>query len=63
MSMWPRIKGKYLVRDARGNKYNIKTDNALEAIWEANKFPDIRTIENKRGEKNFYKDEGKWKIV
>ena len=59
-----QILGKYKVIDyTRPNMPStIVTDNAREAVWEANRKPDKRRIENVCGEKEFYRDEeGKWK--
>lgn len=64
-SHFERIIGKYKVVDyAKPNMPNsMLTDNPLEAMWEANKFP-TRVIENICGEREFYKDEnGKYKLV
>ena len=60
-----QIIGKYkVVEYSKPNKPNsMLTDNPLEAVWEANKFPH-REIENICGEREFYKDEnGKYKLV
>lgn len=58
-----QIIGKYVVTDqVVGNRYiHLVTDNPREAIWEANKFPDRRTVENLRGDREFYKESGRWK--
>lgn len=39
----------------------IYTDNALEAMWEANRKNG--TIINLCGEKQFYRDENRWRIL
>lgn len=56
-----KIKGKYNVIDARNGGSKIRTDNHLEALWEANKFPGVREIINVCGEKEFYREDGRWK--
>lgn len=57
------IIGKYKVIDRnKPNKpYSILTDNPLEAVYEANKFPN-RSIENICGEREFYIEDGKYKL-
>lgn len=40
---------------------HIYTDNALEAVWEANRKDG--TIVNICGEKQFVKEQDKWKIL
>ena len=65
-SHFERIIGKYKVVDfSKPNMNNtMLTDNPSEAIWEANKFPKTRRIENICGEREFYRDEtGKYRIV
>lgn len=60
------IIGKYKVIDFTKPNMpsSMLTDNPLEAVWEANKFPGRRKIENICGEREFYKDEtGKYKLV
>ena len=58
-----RIKGKYRVYDGRGSvEHPILTDNPREALWEANKFPWME-IKNICGERQFYKENGRWKMV
>jgi hypothetical protein len=60
------IIGKYKVIDFTKPNMpsSMLTDNPREAVWEANKFPDRRKIENICGEREFYKDEnGKYRIV
>lgn len=56
--------GKYEVVDVRYPKHisKIITDNPLEAVWEANKFPKTRTINNICGEAEIYQEDGKWKV-
>lgn len=64
-SRFEHIIGKYKVVDySKPNMPNsMLTDNPLEAMWEANRFPN-REIENICGEREFYKDEnGKYKLV
>lgn len=64
-SHFEHIIGKYKVVDySKPNMPNsMLTDNPLEAMWEANKFPN-RVIENICGEREFYKDENdKYKLV
>lgn len=59
------IIGKYKVVDySKPNMPNsMLTDNPLEAMWEANRFPN-REIENICGEREFYKDEtGRYRLV
>lgn len=59
------IIGKYKVIDyTKPNMPNsMLTDNAIEAMWEANRFPN-RVIENICGEREFYKDEtGRYRLV
>lgn len=59
------IIGKYLVTDyTRPNMPSrMYTDNAIEAMWEANRRPN-RVITNICGERQFYKDENnKYKLV
>lgn len=60
------IIGKYKVTDYTHKKrpYKMITDNPLEAMWEANKNPSVRVIENICGEREFYKDEtGRYRLV
>jgi len=61
----PRIKGKYLVTRKFANystSWQMHTDNAREAVYEANKAPGSTTINNICGEKEFYRDEtGRWR--
>lgn len=59
--MKPKIIGKYKITDPRGAIYTIRTDNPIEAVWEANKGSN-RTIHNICGEREFYKDADVWKI-
>lgn len=61
-----RVIGKYIVECGEhygkgGVRMRIKTDNPLEAVWEANKFPD-RSIINVCGEREIYQENGKWKV-
>lgn len=57
------IIGKYKVIDLNKPKQpsSMLTDNAREAVWEANRRPN-RIIENICGEKEFYHDESGWHI-
>ena len=59
------IIGKYIVECEHcgkgGARMKIKTDNPLEAVWEANKFPD-RNVINVCGEREIYQEDGKWKV-
>lgn len=57
-----KIKGKYQVVELNKLGGKIITDNPLEAVWEANKFPGLREIRNICGEVEFYKENGKYKI-
>lgn len=60
-----KIIGKYIVEDYTKPKQvnRMATDNAIEAMWEANKFPKRRII-NVCGEREFYQDEtGKYRLV
>lgn len=64
-SNFEHIIGKYKVVDySKPNMPNsMLTDNPLEAMWEANRFPN-REIENICGEREFYKDEtGRYRLV
>lgn len=62
--MREKIIGKYEIVDIRkpNQRYGILTDNPLEAIWEANKCPEFRIINNICGEKEFYKKNGKYRV-
>lgn len=58
--------GKYKVVEVSGKtskKSTIITDNAVEAVWEANKFPNDRIIINVCGEREIRKENGKYKLV
>ena len=57
-----KIVGKYQVIEIGKTKGKIITDNPLEAVWEANKFPGQREIRNICGEVEFYKEGDKYKI-
>lgn len=60
------IIGKYKVSFHKSHSINdgMFTDNPLEAMWEANKDPQNRVIENICGERQFYKDEtGRYRLV
>ena len=59
-----RIIGKYKVTDDRPSydSFDLITDNPIEAVWEANKFPNNRTIVNICGERQFDNTDGIWRI-
>ncbi len=57
-----KIVGKYQVVELNKLGGKIITDNPLEAVWEANKFPGQREIRNICGEVEFYKEGDKYKI-
>ena len=57
------IIGKYKVicKTKANQTHTIVTDNPLEAVQEANRFPDS-TIINVCGEKEIYEEKGIWKV-
>ena len=59
------IVGKYEVRGVTEyNRHSIyHTDNPIEAMWLANKFPNTRTPVNICGEREFVKEKGRWKLI
>ena len=66
--MTEQIIGKYNVIQNKTLKNNedidiitLRTDNCREAVWTANKDPDILTPVHICGERDFYKgDDGMW---
>lgn len=60
--------GKYALLEthyAKSRKENVDvpvlyTDNCREVVWYANSASDVCTPVNICGERDFYKDEGKW---
>lgn len=59
------IIGKYEVRTKTSYSRTLiyHTDNPREAIWVANKYPEVSVPINVRGERDFVKEMGRWKLI
>lgn len=57
--------GKYEVHTKTPyNRMSIyHTDNPREAMWLANKCPEVSTPVNVKGERDFVKEMGRWKLI
>ena len=60
-----RIIGKYKVesKNYRNIHTECYTDNVIEAVWLANKFPNKSTPVNICGDRDFIKEKGRWKSI